>query len=597
MRLQRLLSMAQRGLALDTETHRLSEGLLTPPIVCGSAGWLAPGPRVEGALLSKEQVIEAFARALDDPDAILIGANIAFDLATFIVELARRGVDAAPWVFKAFEEQRVYDIQVAEALHAIAEGHLGKDPRTGQELKNPETGKRGSYSLYNCVKLVLGREDAKVNDDFRLRYHELENIPMEQWPQVARDYPIDDAKGTIEVALAQIGALPKVSPRHEWCSEERAIIGADGHPVLDERGATRTAEYSYCSACGATRISAPCVVRRPHHNLHQVADQTYSAFCLHLGAAWGFRVDQSAVDVIERYYTKKRNDTIAPFIQAGVLRPNEKENRSILKRLIAAAYGATEPCPHCAGTGKIPHPKQPTLVCPGCKGRSAPWKSKGQLMAPTVASCAQCASSGRVPHHKTKLMGCVILGEGVEISDEESEDDEEDEKPGKTITCDGTGFLLPVTVPRSDKGGIAYGGDSLTNSGDEFLMGYGVFLVDQKILASYVPFLRSPRIPAAGHAQGCPRLDKNKKGRAGMCTCPGPYIEVPLTLRPNPVLDTLRVSYAGLMQLFPRAPGFVDKPTGEYIPSLRECIVARGPRYETVEMPDDYVLQPGELAC
>lgn len=50
---------------------------------------------------------------------------------------------------------------------------------------------------------------------------------------------------------------------------------------------------------------------------------------------------------------------------------------------------------------------------------------------------------------------------------------------------------------------------------------------------------------------------------------------IPLTLRPNPVLDTGRVSYDGVIQLLPRASGRKDKKTGEYVPSLRECIVAR----------------------
>jgi hypothetical protein len=63
------------------------------------------------------------------------------------------------------------------------------------------------------------------------------------------------------------------------------------------------------------------------------------------------------------------------------------------------------------------------------------------------------------------------------------------------------------------------------------------------------------------------------------------------------VLDTGRVSYRGYVQLLPRRPGFVDKETGEYVPSLRECIVARDPQYAEVEVPDDYVLQPGELAA
>ncbi len=48
---------------------------------------------------------------------------------------------------------------------------------------------------------------------------------------------------------------------------------------------------------------------------------------------------------------------------------------------------------------------------------------------------------------------------------------------------------------------------------------------------------------------------------------------IPLCLRPNVLLETGRTSYGDVIQLFPRASGFMDN--GEYIPSLRECIVAR----------------------
>lgn len=56
---------------------------------------------------------------------------------------------------------------------------------------------------------------------------------------------------------------------------------------------------------------------------------------------------------------------------------------------------------------------------------------------------------------------------------------------------------------------------------------------------------------------------------------PGHYRDVPLTLRPNPVLETGRVSYDGVIQLFKRQPGHFDAESGEWVPSLRECIEAR----------------------
>jgi hypothetical protein len=556
----RVESMARYMVALDTETHRISLGILAPEIVCASAAWLEPGPRVQGTLLNKEQAQEVFLRALEDSNTVIVGANISYDLLVIAVKFARRGIDIMPHLFAAFEQSRIYDIQVAEALNAIAYGQLGKDPRTGGGLKDPTTGKPGRYSLAICVDITLGRQDAKANSEWRLRYGELDGLPMDQWPPAARDYPIDDCRNTGEVALAQTGHIAKMSAQHDWANYKTD----DGRV------------FTACKDCGTSRFSQNCMKREMHKNLHEVANQTYSAFCLHLGAAWGFHVDQSKVDVIERYALWRREKLIGPFIEAGIIRADGTENRSVLKRLIALAYGASEPCPHCNGTGKVPHPEQPTLQCPDCRGRCVPWKAGGKIKAPEVASCARCSNTGRVLHHNVKMTGC-------------SDADE--------ITCDGTGLMLTPDVPRAKKDGIQFGRDALVESGDEhLLMPYGYYLEDAKVLKDYVPYLREARAPIAGHLAECPFA---KDPDDETCTCPGPYYDIPLTLKPNAVLATGRVSYSRYVQLFPRAPGYIVKEPGSswdgaYIPSLRECIVARGPRTEVVEVPEGYCLQPGE---
>lgn len=598
MRLARIQSLLSRGIAMDTETEPIRAGDLCPPLVCGSAGWLELGPRVNGVLLPARATLEAFARALEDPDAIIIGANIAFDLGVLANELAKMGFDAMPWIFRALDDQRVFDIQVAEALHAIANGHLGKDPRTGGALVNPETGKRGRYSLAACGSLVLGREDVKANDEYRLRYAELKDVPMEHWPAAARDYPVDDARWTCEIALAQCGHLPKQSPHHNW-----------GNVTRDDGKV-----YNACLDCGATRMSATCTKREMHRNLLQVADQTDSAFCLHLGAARGFRVDQSKVDVIERHYLRRRDKLISPFVEAGILWRDDEgtyhEDQSVLKRMVAIAYGAKDPCPHCAGTGKIPSPAAKPARCPDCKGWCLPTAKDGPKCREwrTANSthdgwrCLRCNNTALVPNPNPPMINCVKRGalreDGTRADD--------------VKTCDGTGLVLPVAVPRAEKDGVSKGRDPLAESGDEFLMSYATLLEDQKT-PNYVAELRQARAcvgcaqhgtEKSPHAADCPVLVAHTRVVAGEngdehVVDPIPssfYRDIPWTLRPNTPLETERVSYSGLAQTFPRKPGFIDKSVepNEYIPSLRECIVARGPSYELVDVPDDYQLQPGE---
>ena len=216
----------------------------------------------------------------------------------------------------------------------------------------------------------------------------------------------------------------------------------------------------------------------------------------------------------------------------------------------------------------MPSQKQDTLRCPDCKGRCQPWKAGGKIKDPEVASCATCKNTGRVPHPVVKTVTCI--------------------GPDDAKTCDGTGLVLTGDVPRTDTGGVGTGRDSLYESGDErVLMPYAEYIEDDKVLDVYVPYLRTAR-----RCLGCGKHGTKKSPHADGCEKPG-YYGVPLTLGYNPLLATARVSCRGAVQLFPRATGYIDEETGEYVPSLRECMIPRC-RTEVAEVPFDYVLQPGE---
>jgi len=490
---ERLQTLPTNGIAFDLETYLIRPGNLVPPLVLGSVAWY-DGANIQGALLDKEQALELFAQVIDDTTKIIEGANIAFDLAVLVREFAKRGIDIIPYIAMALmgehrehmtgiDDGRIYDIQHAEALNAIGLGMLGKNPRTGEPLK-------GRYSQDQVIKLNFDRDDAKINDEFRLRYGEFDGVPLDQLPEKARQYPVDDVVNCKQAALAQTGHIPKIGPYHTW----------------GPKGA--------CVDCGATGMSTPCWITKPHLNLHDLASQTSTAFWLHMGAATGFKIDQKYVDIIENYSSKNRIDGLKPYIEAGLIRPNGTEDRSELKRRVAVAFGSKDPCPVCSGTGKVPSPANP--------------KSK--------IICFQMAED-----QQTKLK-----------------------------TCDGTGLILHPDVPRSEKDGIGYGRSYLIDSGDEFLMGYAEVMEDAKVLNVYVPFLRTGRLCVSCDHHGTDK-DPHKEG----CAMAG-WKDIPLTLRPNPILDTGRVSYDGAVMLLPRRPGFMGK------------------FFEEIEVPDDYVLQEGE---
>jgi DNA polymerase-1 len=350
----RIAAMAQHAVALDLETHLIQPGLVTPPIVVGSG---AQADDRKGHLLPLAAVRRIFDTLLGTRFLVLVGANIPFDLMCLAVDYARRGSDVMPAILDMYDpgqgairgdvDGRVFDIQVAEQLHAVARGHLGYDPRDGGKM-------RGRYSLQACVEQVLGRDNAKANDRFRLSYALLESIPIEQWPPEARDYPVDDAVNTLEVALAQTGHMPNVGG-HEWVES----VGTGGGP--------------HCRLCDARPGVGPeCRSTYARQNLHEVSRQCFMDFALKLGAGWGLAVNQAAVDALEAKWDAEHTpESRAPFVAAGILRPDGTENQVALKRLVARAYGATDPCPPCEGSGKVPSPAtqgKTKINCVDCNG-------------------------------------------------------------------------------------------------------------------------------------------------------------------------------------------------------------------------------------
>lgn len=276
--------------AVDCETYLISQGNLTPKIVCGS---ISEHPSV-GHLLTPENWLETLGKLLRDPDTVLCGANIAFDFGCALAASALpppKGVAVTfEDVWRAYEEERVFDVSIAATLNAIADGRM-----TDGELFRPD-GTRiqsGRYSLQECVKEFLGRDDAKANDEWRLRYAELDGIPMEQWPPVARQYPIDDARNTYLVAEKEL---------------------------------------------------------KECRNLGNQGAQAHAAFCAHLGAIWGLRTDPANVKVLVAEVERHLAEGEALQKSLGLLRAKVKsrpEELSLdtakLAELVTAAYQGQPP--------------------------------------------------------------------------------------------------------------------------------------------------------------------------------------------------------------------------------------------------------------
>jgi hypothetical protein len=569
----------------DLESHLIQPGLLTPPIVCGSsAQW---PDRTSKRLVSRNEALYVIRRLLADPFVVIAGANIAFDMAEAINE----DPTLLEAVFKAYADGRVHDVLLAQALDAIAAGHLGKAPN-GMPLVNAKGKRVRNYDLDLTVRLNLHRFDAKERDFYRRRYALLADVPLDQWPEEAQEYPKDDAWNTVEVAAHQLG-LPEHPPEEPHIYGDASLDDPDG-----------------CSWVFDRVQDAPAVVEplTPFRNLSDHAAQAESAFCLHLGAIWGFRTDPlraallelRAMELHEIYLRRfadmglyRLDDKSKKIVQAKVAADRAREGlevkssveeddedeesadgtgedapeddaetaeakeaarfaqaeRSLAAQLgykkstaavakaVAIAYGATEPCERCGGSGKVVPIKQAP-----CRGLKVRGRFQGCL---SNQFCA-CSGSGVTDKEGDEVI-CAIKKGG----------------------CGGTGFNLDPkkvpALPRAKKGGVSSSRDTLMESGDEALYAFGQNK-HAKILGTYLVHIR--------------------KG-----------LHKPINPRPNPILETGRASYQDSTQTAPRwtLPAFegagLEKAVAlaeaahepltvralrrGWVPSVRECTRAR----------------------
>lgn len=272
-------------ISLDYETHLIEPGMLAPPVVCGAffdgtKSWLLerdPAFRDTRALL---------------PLMSFVGQNIAYDWGCFLAA----NPDAFNDVWNAYAEGRVFDVGIAGTLHAIAEGRLHDGDlfdAHGRRCVDPATGRQTNrYSLALLVKEWLGRDDAKENATYRLRYAEFDGLPISAWPPDAVQYPKDDVINTYQVYEAQ------------------------------QAGAK---------------------------NLHEVAFQSHIAFCLHLSAINGLRTDAARVEALKKNVESHRAELMDVVLKAGLLKANKKnasgwsKNMKLIKERVTAAWGDLTP--------------------------------------------------------------------------------------------------------------------------------------------------------------------------------------------------------------------------------------------------------------
>lgn len=202
--------IARKVIAWDVETHLVRQGCVAPKLVCLSTAGIDGSMR---QLYDAKDGLAWFQWAISDPDVVLVGHNVTFDLLVMCAEDER----LVPYVFRAIDAGRVRCTMLRERLLDLAQGKL-------------MSGKAGAtrYSLDAIAGRRLDMKLDKGEDGWRLRYAELDGIPIAEWPERAVLYAKMDAVVTLALHDAQqtTANTGRTEPRWDAIPDEVALMRA-----------------------------------------------------------------------------------------------------------------------------------------------------------------------------------------------------------------------------------------------------------------------------------------------------------------------------------------------------------------------------------
>ena len=216
----------------DTETALIAAGLLAPPLTCLT--YCAEGSGT-AALLNRHEAGQWLYDRLVAGD-MLVGQNVAFDMAVMAAEFPF----LLPLIFEAYDEDRVTDTMLRQQLADIADGKFSG------YLDAKNVWRKREYSLAALSARLLGVQLEK--DEWRLKYGQFRDVPIQEWPAGAREYPRRDAEATRDVYLvqeSQWGLLLQDQFRQArayWALHLSAAWGVHTDPVRVEDLRTKTQE-------------------------------------------------------------------------------------------------------------------------------------------------------------------------------------------------------------------------------------------------------------------------------------------------------------------------------------------------------------------
>ena len=188
-----------RLIGLDTETDLMGPGNVNPHLVCVTLAQRADGDEIQTALLPhcQEGLLDDLMGLFEDDEVVLVGHNIAFDLAV----LAQEFPSLVPSIFRKLAAGLITDTGIRERLINLStHGNL-------ETLYRPDGSKIPlRYSLADLSLRWLGIDRFQEKTDagaWRLRFNELMDLQIEDYPDEAVRYACEDAADPILIYEAQ----------------------------------------------------------------------------------------------------------------------------------------------------------------------------------------------------------------------------------------------------------------------------------------------------------------------------------------------------------------------------------------------------------
>ena len=270
-------------LVFDLETHLIEQDAnkvptapCAPRIVCVAL----KTDRVGGVAIHTRDTLDQAVATIEDTWAAgecTIGHNIAFDLGCLAATFPR----LIPVIFSAYERGLIIDTKIREQLISIA---MGTSDRRGFDLG-------ALVKTYEGITLT----GKKGPDVWRLKYAQLDGVPLEHWPPAAKAYCVSDVEHTWAVYDAQ--------ERLNLTTE----AGRSVMPLADEKA------------------------------------QTQAAWALHLIGLWGMKIDPEAAAAWVAEVKLDADQALSLAKKAGFIRGDGTKDLSVLRGMLEKAYGSSVP--------------------------------------------------------------------------------------------------------------------------------------------------------------------------------------------------------------------------------------------------------------